>query len=30
MMHFIALYGSATLTAVLFIGILTGLDRLKP
>lgn len=30
MMHFIALYGSAALTAVLFIGILTGLDRLEP
>ena len=30
MMHTIALYGSATLTAVLFVGILVGLGRLEP
>ena len=29
MIHLIALYGSAALTAVLFIGIVAGLSRLE-
>lgn len=29
MTHIIALYGSATLVAILFVGIVFGLDRTK-
>lgn len=29
MAHILALYGSATLTAILFVGILVGLDHIS-